>query len=277
MSIPTKAIIAVGGFGTRRLPISKAIEKCMLPLLNRPVVDYVVEDCIKAGITDIYFVVSGGADQLRHYYDRDIVLEEYLIKKGKADLIPSITPPPEVTFHYVEQDKQDSRYGTSFPVWLCQSYIGEDESFVVIMGDQCLYRHDGRSELGLLLQEMIEKDTTAGMIGVAVAPELFPQYGMIDFDEQHIFRSIVEKPATKDAPSNQGNASVYVFSGKFMTYIDNDMKRPHTGEYMITDAINEYVSAGNRVYVRQSDAMYLDCGTVDGWVEANRYLLAHST
>lgn len=248
----------------------------MLPLLNRPVVDYVVDDCVKAGITDIYFVVSGGADQLRDYYERDTELEDYLIKKGKTDLVASIAPPANVTFHYIEQDRQDSRYGTTVPVWLCHSHVTSGESFVVIMGDQCLYRRDGQSELGNLLAEVDEQGTDAGMIGIPVAPELVSQYGIIDFDEHNLFRRIVEKPELKDAPSDQNNASVYVFSGKFMSYVDADMQRPHEGEYMITDAINQYVADGHRLLVRRSDAAYLDCGTVEGWVEANQYLLNHA-
>ncbi|NCU40297.1 hypothetical protein EOL73_00875 [Candidatus Saccharibacteria bacterium] len=87
MKTCTKAIIAVAGYGTRRLPISKAVEKCMVPLLNRPIVDYVVEDCVKAGVKDIYFVVSGDARQLRNYYERDMELEAYLERKGKNDLL----------------------------------------------------------------------------------------------------------------------------------------------------------------------------------------------
>lgn len=276
MNAPTKAIIAVAGFGTRRLPVAKAIEKCMLPLLNRPVIDYVVQDCIAAGITDIYFVVSGGAEQLRHYYERDTVLEDYLAKKGKADLIPSIMPPENVTFHYVEQDRQDPRYGTTIPVWLCRSYIGSDESFAVIMGDQCLHRPDSRSELRLLLDNIETAGVNGGMIGVAVDPADVSQYGIIDFDERQLFRRIVEKPAVGSAPSDQNNASIYVFPGNFMAYVTADMDRPHTGEYMITDAINAFVADRHDLYVRRSDATYLDCGTVEGWVTANQYLLGYS-
>ena len=136
----TKAIIAVAGYGTRRLPIAKAVEKCMLPLLNRPVVDYAVSDCVKAGVTDVYFVVSGDARQLRDYYERQPVLEDYLRTKGKSDLIDEIRPPQGVTFHYISQDLSDGRYGTSIPVWLCRDYVRADEPVLVIMGDQTFYR-----------------------------------------------------------------------------------------------------------------------------------------
>src|SRR6476659_3713685 len=82
----TKAIIAVAGYGTRRLPITKTLEKCMLPVGNRPVVDYLVQDCIEAGITDIIFVVNERHEQIKHYYTgRNESLEAYLEKNGKSD------------------------------------------------------------------------------------------------------------------------------------------------------------------------------------------------
>src|SRR3989344_4992082 len=98
---PTKAIIPVAGYGTRRLPVAKSIEKCMMPLLNRPIVDYIVEDCIKAGMSDIYFVISNGAPQLRSYYEHNQDLEDYLTKKGATEQLQAIKPPEGVNFHFV--------------------------------------------------------------------------------------------------------------------------------------------------------------------------------
>ena len=88
----TKAIIPVAGWGTRRLPVTKAIEKCMLPVGNRPIVDYVVQDCITAGITDIYFVVGEQSGQLHDFYRNNVELNDYLRRNGKEDLLPLIAP-----------------------------------------------------------------------------------------------------------------------------------------------------------------------------------------
>jgi UTP--glucose-1-phosphate uridylyltransferase len=98
----TKAIIPVAGYGVRRLPITKSIEKCMLPIGNRPLVDYVVSDCILAGITEIYFVVSSDNSQLESYYSDNNQLNQYLIKNNKTDYLPLIKP-PSVQFHYIVQ------------------------------------------------------------------------------------------------------------------------------------------------------------------------------
>jgi UTP--glucose-1-phosphate uridylyltransferase len=268
----TKAIIPVSGYGTRRLPVTKTIEKCMLPLLNRPIVDYIVEDCVRAGIEDIYFVISDGSQQLRHYYSRDIRLEDYLRRNGKERYIDSVTP-PNIRFHFIEQDMQDPRYGTTVPVWLCRDYIDEGEHVLVVMGDQCLYRRDGGSEAADLMGAMAENGADCGMVGVPVPDEEVEKYGIIETDSQGNFVQIVEKPKREDAPSNLNNASLYLFNDKMLEYIDQDMRRPHDGEYMITDPINAFVKDGGTVKVTKARGKYLDCGTVEGWVEANNYLL----
>lgn len=105
---PTKAIIAVAGYGTRRLPVSKAVEKCMLPLLNRPVLDYIVQDLVAAGVTNIFLVVSGDARQIREYYRRNVELEEYLEQNGKQQMVADILPPAGVRFHYPNREATSS-------------------------------------------------------------------------------------------------------------------------------------------------------------------------
>lgn len=268
----TKAIIPVAGYGTRRLPITKSIEKCMLPLLNRPVIDYVVQDVVRAGITDIYFVVSEGATQLRDYYERDMRLEGYLARNGKEDYIPAITPPENVTFHFIEQDTEDPRYGTSVPVWLCRDYVASGESVLVIMGDQCLYRQDGGSEAADLLEAVSASDAQAGMIGVEVPWEEVHKYGIIETSDTGTFVSIHEKPARENAPSNLNNASFYLFPQEFFGYVEKDMSKPHTGEYFLTDAINEFVADGSAILASHARGRYLDCGNVDNWLAANNYV-----
>lgn len=271
----TKAIIAVAGYGTRRLPITKAVEKCMLPILNRPIVDYIVRDLVGAGVTDIYFVVNDDARQLRDYYARDMALEEYLTAKGKPELVAKVQPPQGVRFHYVVQDLLDPHYGTTIPVWLCRDYIAPDENVWVIMGDQYLWRSDRQTEVGILGAMVEGQGVDGGMIGVEVPEDQVEQYGIIDLDEQGHFRTIVEKPKREEAPSNLNNASIYLLPGYFMDYLERQVHEGRSGEYYITDAINQLIADGKQLVVRRSDAVYLDCGTVDGWVAANDYLLNH--
>src|SRR5690349_6993818 len=142
----SKALIPVAGWGTRRLPITKAIEKCMLPVGNRPIVDYVVQDCVTAGITDIYFVVGeGGLQQLQTYYGKNAVLEAHLKEGGKDALLPLVAVQEGVNFTYIIQPAD--KYGTAVPVHLMTPYLEEGESVVVLMGDDFLYSSDGSSEV----------------------------------------------------------------------------------------------------------------------------------
>lgn len=273
MNKPTKAVIAVAGYGTRRLPVAKAVEKCMLPLLNRPVVDYIVQDVIKAGVTDIYFVVSGGARQLREYYSRNMELEAYLKTKGKVDLLDAITPPDSVTFHYIEQDTNDARYGTTIPLWLSRDYIAADEWFYLIMGDQTLWRADGDSECELLYGVAQNAGANGGLIGVEVPWEQVDRFGVIDTTENGAYKRIVEHPKLGEAPSNLNNASIYLLPGTIMAYAEAQMASKHVGEYFVIDVLNEFVQSGGTLAVRRTNAEYLDCGSVDNWVRSNTFLL----
>ena len=276
MNKPTKAIIPVAGYGTRRLPVAKAVDKCMLPLLNRPIIDYVVRDVIAAGVTDVYFVVSGDARQLRDYYNRDVELEKYLVSHGKQQYVPLITPPENVSFHYIEQDLRDDRYGSAVPLWLAGRYIRENESFYYMAGDDTLWRKDGGSEADLLWQQVQSAGSDGGLIGSQVPLEHVGEYGVFRLDEQGHYVEIVEKPSPEAAPSTLCNTSKYLLPGSVIAVVDEYMRQPRTGEYFVTEVVNQFVAAGNKLLVRASDATYLDCGSLDKWVAANSYLLEHS-
>ncbi|MFZ2494438.1 MAG: sugar phosphate nucleotidyltransferase [Candidatus Saccharimonadales bacterium] len=274
----TKAIIAVAGYGTRRLPIAKAVEKCMLPLLNRPVVDYAVADCIQAGVRDIYFVVSGDARQLRDYYERQPVLEDYLRAKDKPELIEAITPPQGITFHYISQDLSDGRYGTSIPVWLCRDYIEDDEHFFVVMGDQTLYRSDGGSEASDLKQRVEKVGSAGGLIGNEIDWDQIANFGIIEKDDDGNYRRIIEHPKAGEVNTNLNNSSFYLFPAGFFDYLDTQIadKQTSEGEYFIIDAINSMVQDGKKMTVYTSQGTYLECGSLENWVKANQWLFDHS-
>ncbi len=272
----TKAIIAVAGYGTRRLPIAKAVEKCMLPLLNRPVVDYAVQDCIRAGVTDIYFVVSGDARQLRDYYERQPVLEEYLTRKGKPDMVAAIQPPKDVTFHYISQDLSDGRYGTSIPVWLCRDYFEDDEHMLVVMGDQTLYRADGGSEARDLIEHVISSGADAGIIGNPIPWEQISNFGIIETDDEGYYRRIIEHPRRDEVNTNLNNSSFYLLPATFFEYLTRQIAAEQTseGEYFIIDAIN-HMADDKKIVVYTSRGEYLECGSLANWVRANEWLLEH--
>lgn len=269
----TKAIIPVAGWGTRRLPITKSIEKCMLPIGNRPVVDYVIQDCIAAGVKDIYFVVSEDSSQLRSYYGENKALEEYLDVAGKSQMRSLILPPDDVRFHYIVQDAND-KYGTAVPISLVADQLDDDESVVVLMGDDFLYNPDGSSEVSRLIKAAPEGE--CAMLGVTVPHDQVGRYGVLELNDLDEFVRIVEKPSPEDAPSNLINVSKYVLNARAVKMITKYVERSISGEYYITDPINEYVIGGGKVHVVAAEGQYLDSGTVDGWLYANNVVVGRS-
>lgn len=243
----------------------------MLPVLNRPVIDYIVQDCIAAGIIDFYFVVGEECQQLRTFYDRNFLLEAHLREHSKLDMISSVQPPAGCNFHYIVQPGVGA-YGTSVPVYLAREVIGQNEKVLVIMGDQFLFHADGGSEAAHFLQAAQAADTDSAMLALEVPHEEVYKYGIIatqPHGEFELFESIVEKPRVEDAPTNLNNASFYLFDKTFFEVLEEDMQRPRTGEYFITDPLNTYVQRGSSIAVVRSTGEYLDCGTVAGWLHAN--------
>lgn len=267
----TKAVIPVAGWGTRRLPITKAIEKCMLPIGNRPLVDFVVQDCIAAGITDIYFVVSEGSSQLQAYYGDNGELNTYLIAAGKEEMLPVVAPPKNVTFHYVTQNP-NGKYGTAIPVGLVAPYIQPGESIVVLMGDDFIYNKDGSSEVARLLAAAPENGNA--MLGVNIPRDQVSRYGVIDMNANNEFVRIVEKPSPEYAPSTLINVSKYVLNHDMITAIANYADVALSGEYYITEPINQYVMGGGSLKVIEARGRYLDGGSVEGWLHANNVVHA---
>ncbi len=265
----TKAIIPVAGWGTRRLPVTKTIEKCMLPIGNRPMVDYVVQDCVKAGITDIYFIVSEQSNQVRDYYRQNPDLNDYLSCNNKEEMLPLVTP-PNIRMHYITQPSY-GKYGTAIPVSLVVPFLKIGESAVVLMGDDCIYRKDDGSEVSRLIKAA---GNDSAILGVCVPNEEISKYGVLKTKKSGQFVRIVEKPEPRKAPSNMINVSKYVFNYKALKMIEKyAQKDKKSGEYYITDPINKYVARGGRLMVVKAEGQYLDSGTVKGWLHANQVVI----
>lgn len=266
----TKAIIPVAGWGTRRLPITKAVEKCMLPIGNRPIVDYVVQDCIAAGVTDIYFVVSEESAQLQAYYGDNAALNTYLIATGKESMLPVVAPPSGVNFHYITQNT-NGKYGTAIPVGLAAPYVQPGESVVVLMGDDFIYNPDRSSEVARLIAATPENGNS--MLGVTIPREHVGRYGVIEMNDASEFVRIVEKPLPEQAPSTLINVSKYVLNHDLLMAVANYADLALSGEYYITEPINQYILSGGSLRVVEAQGRYLDGGSVEGWLHANNVVV----
>ncbi len=265
----TKAIIPIAGWGTRRLPITKTIEKSMLPIGNRPLIDYVVQDCIAAGINELIFIVGEGSSQVEDYYRDNIKLNDYLEKKGKTEALALVAPPEGVKLHFVVQPSH-GKYGTAVPVGLAADYISEGESAVVLMGDDFIYNADGSSETKRLI-EAASVDGAA-MIGVEVPADRVSQYGVLKLGENGEYQSIVEKPSVSESPSNLINISKYLLPKRAIDAAVRVEANPLRGEYEITDVINQFVANGGAITVHRATGQYIDGGTLEGWLHANNVI-----
>ena len=268
----TKAIIPVAGWGTRRLPITKVIEKSMLPVGNRPLVDYSVQELIEAGVTDIYMVVSNTEPcQVREFYSDNIVLNDYLISRGKADRVAlTKTLPGHVKIHYIAQDA-NSKYGTAVPVAMAAEEYNLNEPVIVYMGDDFIWNPEGESAATSLINSL-QSENDSAILGVEIPKEKVDKYGVLEVQDGKL-TNVVEKPSVEEAPSNLINVSKYILSAdllqKIVIYVNEHDFGPTDQEYMITDPIYDYIKQGQTMRVASTSGQYLDGGSVEGWVHAN--------
>ena len=274
----TKAIIPVAGWGTRRLPITKIIEKSMLPVGNRPLVDYSVQELIKAGITDIYMVISNVEPcQVQEFYRDNLALNDYLVERGKADrLALAKTLPDHVKIHYTTQDPA-GRYGTAVPIALVVEEYNLDEPVLVFMGDDFIWNPDGESAAESLIHSLQSEDESA-ILGVEIPREKVDKYGVLSVQDGKLV-DVVEKPSIEEAPSNMINVSKYIMSRDLLRRIVNYVKSHDFGpldqEYLVTDPIDEYIKEGGIMRVAPTTGEYLDGGSVEGWVHANNVVTGY--
>lgn len=276
----TKAIIPVAGWGTRRLPITKIIEKSMLPVGNRPLVDYSVQELIKAGITDIYMVISNVEPcQVQEFYRDNLALNDYLVERGKADrLALAKTLPDHVKIHYTTQDPA-GRYGTAVPIALVVEEYNLDEPVLVFMGDDFVWNPDGESAAESLIHSLQSEDESA-ILGVEIPREKVDKYGVLSVQDGKLV-DVVEKPSIEEAPSNMINVSKYIMSRDLLRRVVNYVKSHDFGpldqEYLVTDPIDEYIKEGGIMRVAPTTGEYLDGGSVEGWVHANNVVTGYQT
>ncbi|MBR6505838.1 hypothetical protein IKT18_03330 [Candidatus Saccharibacteria bacterium] len=267
----TKAIIPVAGWGTRRLPITKVVEKSMLPVGNRPLVDYSVQDLIKAGVTDIYMVVSNTEPcQVRAFYQDNLALNRYLVDRGKSDKLEKAkTLPENVHIHYVAQDPS-AKYGTAVPIAMAVEEFKINEPVLVFMGDDFIWNPGGESAAEALVKASDGKNSA--ILGVEIDKKEVEKYGVLSAKDGNLV-GVVEKPKPEEAPSNLINVSKYVMTPdllkKIVKYVNENDFGPLDQEYMVTDPIDEYIREGGKMKIATTKGDYLDGGSVEGWLHAN--------
>lgn len=266
-----KVIIPVAGLGTRMLPASKSIPKEMIPVVDRPAIQYVVDEAIAAGITEIILVTSGAKAAIENYFDIDAELDALLESKGKSALAEQMRSivPPSVTVVSVRQGRP---LGLGHAVHQAAALVG-DEPFAVILPDVLVDQRDGAP---LDLARMIKRFEATGASQImveAVPQERVSQYGIVSLADQipaagesAPMTGVVEKPAPEYAPSNLSVVGRYVLPARTMALLANTAPGAG-GEIQLTDAIASLIRE-QTVEAYVMTGLTFDCGSKEGYVKA---------
>lgn len=256
-----KVIIPAAGLGTRFLPATKAMPKEMLPIINKPTIQYIVEEAIASGIEDIIIVTGKGKRAIEDHFDNNFELESRLLEDGKMEMLKEVQRSSKVEIHYIRQKEPK---GLGHAVWCARRFIG-DEPFGVMLGDDIV---TGQTPC---LKQLIDQyeETQNSVIGVQKVPDEFTnRYGIIepDFQEDRLYRvnNFVEKPPLGTAPSNLAIMGRYVFTPKIFKYLDLQEKGAG-GEIQLTDAIQK-LNQSERVYAYDFEGTRYDVGERLGYI-----------
>lgn len=262
----SKAIFPVAGLGTRFLPATKSVPKEIMTLVDRPLIQYAIDEARAAGIEDFIFVTSRGKSALEDYFDLAPDLESALEQKGKTELLEILrsTNMDSGTIAYLRQHKA---LGLGHAVSCARKLIG-DEPFAVILPDDVIAAEKP------CLQQMVEayQDTGGAMVAaMEVAPEQTSSYGVLDVASQNgavaKVQGMVEKPAPGTAPSNLAVIGRYILTPQVLKNMEG-IGRGAGGEIQLTDAIAQEITAGRDVFGYSFKGERYDCGSKAGFLQA---------
>ncbi len=264
----TKVVIPAAGFGTRFLPATKSMPKEMLPIVDKPIIQYVVEEAVASGIKDVIMVTGWHKRAIEDYFDYPYELEKRLEEAGKKKELDEVRRIAEMAnFIYV---RQKGPYGNATPVYCSRHLIDDDEDFAVMWGDEFIYSKPPR------LAQMIkvyEEYGGAVISAVRVSKEDVSRYGIADVEKikDGVFRikRIVEKPKPAEAPSNLATHGAYILPGEIFPILQN-LKPGKGGELWLAEAIQKLIDSGFPVYACEiKNGRYYDTGNKLEYLKAN--------
>ncbi len=268
-----KALLPVAGLGTRMLPITKVVPKELLPILNRPAIEYIVQEIIQSGLDTIIFVISSGKEGIVDYFDINLGLRKFLEERNKVELL-RLVEEVESKVENLVAVRQKKPEGLGHAVLMGERVIG-NEPFAVILGDDLV-----ASDVPCLKQmlsvylELSAKYEDASLIALEEVPrEDVSKYGIVDGDRvsENIIRMrrVIEKPPLEEAPTNYAIIGRYIFTPKIFEHLKRIPKRG--GEYQLTDAIQGLIDDGYPVFGFFFQGKRLDTGNLKGYLKAIVY------
>ena len=260
-----KAVIPAAGYGTRFLPATKATPKEMLPIVDKPTIQYIVEEALESGIEDILIISGHGKRAIEDHFDSAPALEHELARKGKQDLLDVVRETTDVNVHYV---RQKYMRGLGDAILCARSFVG-DEPFAVLLGDDVVY-HPERSALRQLID--IYEETGGSVLGCQiVSDEQISSYGIVGgetLENRRLMRvsDMVEKPSLEEAPSRMAVLGRYIIRPEIFSIL-GETKPGKGGEIQLTDAL-KVLAQREAVYAYDFEGKRYDLGDKLGFLEA---------
>ncbi len=260
-----KVVIPAAGFGTRFLPATKSQPKEMLPIVDTPVIQYVVEEAVKAGITDILMIIGKGKRSIEEHFDRSFQLEAQLLEKGKDDELRAMRRISELAdIHFVWQKEMK---GLGDAIYCARHHV-QNEPFAVLLGDTLI---DAPTPATKQLLQLFERVQQPVVLLEEVETNKVSLYGVIDGEQTepgiYLIKDFIEKPNVDEAPSNLAIAGRYVLTADIFKYISR-VKPDKSGEVQLTDAMKMMIK--NRpMYGLQLNGKRCDIGNKQGFVKTN--------
>ena len=262
----TKAIIPAAGLGTRFLPITKAVPKPMLPVLDKPTVQYITEELKGAGIDEVVIVVNPDSDVIKKHFAENYELEQRLLSDGKKNLYDIERETCSFNVKFVEQKVANGLAGA---ILCAERYIG-DEPFALLLGDELLVAKEGSDGCIKTLKRIYESTGKSVIATMEVFGDDVSKYGNIGIKSEKDgvmeVNAIVEKPALSDALSNNAIIGRYVLDGKIFSMIKT--LKPRNNEIYLTDCLDELAKRGELLASTIEDYRY-DVGDKAGYIKAN--------
>lgn len=262
-----KAVFPVAGLGTRFLPATKALPKEMLPIVDKPLIQYAVEEAQDAGIEEFIFVTGRAKSAIEDHFDHSVELEQVLRERGKQESLDSLLdwmPPPG----HISYTRQQEPLGLGHAVWCARNFIGE-EPFAVLLADDLIL-----SKKGCLSQMVSDYASVGGNMAavVEVSPEMTDRYGILDLETDKgrlaSARGVIEKPAPANAPSNLAIIGRYILDPIVLRVLQYQGQGAE-GEIQLTDSLAKSLELNVPFHGFRFEGQRFDCGGKVGYLEAN--------
>jgi UTP--glucose-1-phosphate uridylyltransferase len=259
----TKAVIALAGHGTRFLPATKNTPKGMLPILDKPIIHYLIQELVDSGITDVILVTQYGQGTMEDYLDNREDIEMALEKNGKDDYLKMLREIPKMVNVAVVRQKKHLPYGNGTPVLAAKSFIGKDENFVYMFGDDLTISNEDRP-ITKQLMDVFSEQNADGVLAVQEVPDSeIHKYASIDYKKdakyEYEVNELLEKLPKEEALSNMAQFGRFVFSPKVFEYAEKT-KAGKDNELWLTDIQNEMAKEGEKIIAQPVNGTWYTTG-----------------